>query len=255
MCGTALTRAAGAVALICPNKNCFARNSAAIGHFVARNAMNIEGLGEKTIEQFMNEGLVRDPADLYELTVGDILPLERFAETSAANIIAAVKAAKEAPLPRFLYALGIEHIGEETARTIAGHFGTLAKLRQAQAEDLTGIEGVGEVVAASVAAWFNDPAHEKYLDRLLKYIEVKPAPKVKAGALSGKIFVFTGELESMSRNEAKEIVRTHGGKASETVSAKTTYVVAGPGAGEKLDKAKKIGVKVLKEKEFLGMIR
>jgi DNA ligase (NAD+) len=254
MCGTTLTRAPGAVALICPNNNCFARNSAAIAHFVGRNAMNIEGLGEKTIEQFMNEGLVRDPADLYELTVGDILPLERFAETSADNLVEAVKNAKEAPFTRFLYALGIEHIGEETALAIAAHFGTLEKLRRANIEELTGIEGVGSVVAASVFGWFNDPTHKEYLDRLLKHVDVKPAPKQKAGPLTGNVFVFTGELESMSRDEAKEKVRALGGKASETVSSKTTYVVAGPGAGEKLDKAKKIGVKVLNEKEFLDII-
>ncbi len=255
MCGTDLTRAAGAVALICPNKNCFARNAATIGHFVSRLAMNIEGLGAKTIEQFMNEGLVRDPADLYELTVGDILPLERFADTSAANVIAAIKAAREAPLARFLYALGIEHIGIETALAIAAHFGTLAKLRHANAEDLAGIEGVGGVIAKSVAQWFADPKNGKYLDRLLKHIEVKAAPKPTVGPLTDKIFVFTGELEAMSRDEAKEVVRAQGGKASETVSKKTTYVVAGPGAGDKLDKAEKLGVKVLNEKEFLSIIK
>lgn len=255
MCGTELARAPGAVALICPNKNCFARNSAAIGHFVSRTAMNIEGLGEKTIEQFMNEGLVRDPADLYELTVGDILPLERFAETSAANVVSAINGAREAPFPRFLYALGIEHIGEETALAIAAHFGTLAKLRAARAEELAGIEGVGGVIAKSVAQWLADPKNEKYLDRLLKHIEVKASPKAVAGPLIGKIFVFTGELEALSRDEAKETVRAQGGKASETVSRNTSFVVSGPGAGDKLDKAKKLGVKVLNEKEFLSIIR
>ena len=255
MCGTPLVREEGVVALICPNKNCFARNSAAIAHFVARNAMNIDGLGEKTIEQFMNEGLVRDPSDLYELTIGDILPLERFAETSAANIVKAVAAARHAVLPRFLYALGIEHIGEETALAIASHFGTIEKLRRATLDELVGIEGVGAVVAKSVSDWFADAKHEKYLDRLLKHIAVAPAPQAASGALSGQVFVFTGEMEAMSRDEAKEIVRSLGGKASETVSAKTTHVVAGPGAGEKLDKAKKLGIKVLNEKEFLGIIR
>jgi DNA ligase (NAD+) len=254
MCGTGLVRAAGVVALICPNKNCFARNSASIAHFVARTAMNIDGLGEKTIEQFMNEGLVRDPSDLYELTVGDILPLERFAETSAANVVQAIKGARQAALPRFLYALGIEHVGEETALAVASHFGTIEKLRRAKIDELTAIEGVGEVVAKSVAAWFGDPKHEEYLDRLLKHIEVKPAPRLAVGPLNGKIFVFTGELEAMSRDEAKEIVRAKGGKASETVSPSTSYVVAGPGAGDKLTKAKKLGIKVLNEKEFLSII-
>ena len=255
MCGTELARAPGAVALICPNKNCFARNSAAIAHFVSRSAMNIEGLGEKTIEQFMNEGLVRDASDLYELTAGDILPLERFAETSAANIVSAVNGAREAPFPRFLYALGIEHVGIETALAIAAHFGALAKLRVARVEELAGIDGVGDVIAKSVADWFADSKNGKYLDRLLKHIEVKASPKAVAGPLAGKIFVFTGELEAMSRDEAKEIVRARGGKASETVSKKTSYVVSGPGAGDKLDKAHKLGVRVLNEKEFLSIIK
>jgi DNA ligase (NAD+) len=254
MCGHELVRSPGVVALVCPNKNCFARNSAAIAHFVSRPAMNIEGLGEKTIETFMNEGLVRDPSDLYELTAGDILPLERFAETSAANIVEAVKSANRAPLARFLYALGIEHVGVETALAVATYFGTIEKLRAAKVEELIGIEGVGEVVGKCVAGWFNDPKHEKYLDRLLKHVRVEPAPKAVAGPLSGIVFVFTGELESMSRDEAKEIVRANGGKASETVSKNTNYVVAGPGAGDKLEKARKLGVRVLNEKEFLSII-
>lgn len=254
MCDTELTRTPGVVALICPNKKCFARNLANISHFVARNAMNIEGLGEKSIEQFMNEGLVRDPADLYELTVGDILPLERFAETSADNVIAAIKGSRQAPLARFVYALGIEHVGEETAMNIAAHFGTIEKLRSATVQDLIDIEGVGGVMAQSIVAWFNDSAHEKYLDRLLKHIEVKRAGKKVVGPLTGKTFVFTGELEKMSRDEAKEHIRALGAKASESVSKLTDYVVAGPGAGDKLDKAKKLGVAVLNEKEFLAII-
>jgi len=255
MCGHELVRSPGVVALICPNKNCFARNSAAIAHFVSRPAMNIEGLGEKTIETFMNEGLVRDPSDLYELTTGDLLPLERFAETSAANIVTAVKSAVHAPFARFLYALGIEHVGVETALAVATYFGTIEKLRRAKVEELTGIEGVGEVVGKGVANWFSDPKHEKYLDRLLKHIRVEPAPKAVAGPLTGIVFVFTGELEAMSRDEAKETVRAMGGKASETVSKNTNYVVSGPGAGDKLEKARKLGVRVLNEKEFLSIIK
>lgn len=254
MCGTELERKEGMVALTCSNQNCFARNLAAISHFVARNAMDIDGLGEKTIEQFMNEGLVRDPADLYELALGDILPLERFAETSAVNIISAIAAAKSAPFSRFLYALGIEHIGEQTARDLADHFGTLSNLQSAELPKLIEIEGVGEKVAQSVHRWFRDPDRLDYLARLLKFITVQPAVKMAKGILSDRVFVFTGEIEAMSRDEAKEIVRSLGGKTSESVSAKTSYVVAGPGSGDKLAKAQKLGVKVLNEKEFLAMI-
>ena len=182
MCGTELARAPGAVALICPNKNCFARNSAAIGHFVSRTAMNIEGLGEKTIEQFMNEGLVRDPADLYELTVGDILPLERFAETSAANVVSAINGAREAPFPRFLYALGIEHIGEETALDIAAHFGTIGQIAARARRGIGGDRRGGGRDREKRRQWFADPSTQKYLDRLLKHIEVKASPKAVAWA-------------------------------------------------------------------------
>jgi len=260
MCGTPLKREEGAVALLCPNKGCFARNLAGLKHFVARNAMDIEGLGEKTIEQFMNEGLVRDPADLYELAVGDILPLERFAETSAQNIVEAIASSRRPALGRFVYALGIEHVGEETARDLAEHFGTLAMLRQASAEELREVDGIGEVVAASVADWFRETQHIHYLDRLLKHVEPLSARKPPAGRLAGQTFVFTGELEAMSREEAKEKIRALGAKASESVSSKTTAVVAGKGEGSaalatgKLDKAKKLKVRVLNEKEFLDII-
>ncbi len=254
ICGTELVRRENEVAIVCPNKNCFARNSAGIKHFVARKAMNIEGLGEKTIEQFLNEGLIRDPSDLYDLKVGDVLPLERFAETSADNIVSAISAAREATLARFLFALGIEHLGEETARLLAEHFGTIERLRHATQIELAEVAGVGEIVAASVQSWFADRLHAAYLDRLLKKIKVTNATPKIAGPLSGKTFVFTGELENMSRDEAKEKVREKGGKASESVSKKTDYVVAGPGAGDKLEKARKLNVGVLNEKEFLAMI-
>lgn len=254
MCGTPLVRLEGAVALVCPNKSCFARNLAGIRHFVSRTAMDIDGMGEKSIEQFMNAGLVRDAANLYELSVGDVSPLARFAETSAENIVKAVAAAKEATLGRFIYALGIEHVGEETARDLAEHFGTLDKLRRADAGELIAVEGIGETVAASLVAWFRNEEHAAYLDRLLSHIRVIPSAKKTAGPLSGQIFVFTGELEMMSRDEAKEKVRGLGAKTSESVSKNTSYVVAGPGAGDKLGKAKKLGVRVLNEKEFLAII-
>jgi DNA ligase (NAD+) len=254
ICGTELLRREGEVAIICPNKNCFARNSAGIKHFVARNAMNIEGLGEKTIEQFLNEGVIRDASDLYDLKAGDILPLERFAETSADNIVNAVAMSREAPFARFLYALGIENIGEETARLLAERFGSVSRLRNAKLEELTAVPGIGEIIAKSVHSWFMDPAHSSYLGRLLKKIKVTATPHKAAGPFSEKTFVFTGELNKMSRDEAKERVRDLGGKASESVSKKTDYVVAGPGAGEKLDKARKLNVRVLNENEFLAMI-
>ncbi len=254
MCGEKLIRAEGAVALLCSNKDCFARNLMGIKHFVSRSAMNIEGLGEKTIETFMNEGLVRDPADLYELTVGDVLPLERFAETSAQKVVDAVAKAKAAPLAKFLYALGIEHVGEQTARDIAEHFGTIDKIIAANEEDLFAVSGVGEAVAQSLVHWFSLKTHRQYLERLLKHVKVLPAAPKPKGPLRGKTFVFTGELVELSRGEAEDKVRSLGGKSSGSVSQKTDYVVAGPGAGDKLEKAKKLGVQVLNEKEFMSII-
>jgi DNA ligase (NAD+) len=254
MCSTTLERRDGEVALICPNKSCYARNVARIRHFVARNAIDIEGLGEKTIEQFLNAGIIRDPSDLYELTVGDLLPLERFADTSAKNIVAAIAGKREVGFARFLNALGIEHVGEETAQELAAHFGTLDALKTASVDDLTAVPNIGGIVAHSVHDWFHDHANARYLDRLRSHLKVLHAPKPTLGRLSGKTFVFTGELKSLSRPEAKERVLGLGAKASESVSKNTDYVVVGEQPGDKYDKAKKLGVKILNEPEFLRMI-
>jgi len=254
LCGSALERRADEVALLCPNTGCFARNAATLRHYVARNALDIDGLGEKTIEQLMNAGLVRDPADLYDLTEGDLLPLERFAETSAANLRKAIEAAKSAPLARFLFAIGIEHVGEETAQDIAGHFRTIERVREASVEALEEVPGIGEVVARSVHGWMRDPAHRKMLDRLLTHVRVEPAKKRPEGPLTGKTFVFTGELAGLTRDEAKERVRALGGKSSESVGKKTDYVVVGSEPGDKFATAKKLGVRILNEKEFLAII-
>jgi DNA ligase (NAD+) len=253
-CQTPLVRAVNAVAIVCPNKNCYGRRLLEIKHFVARQAMNIEGLGEKTLEAFMAAGLIDDAADLFELAVGDLLPLERFAETSAANVVSAVAKIKEAPLEKFIYALGIEHVGEQTARDLAVHFKTLDGLSAATAEELAAVEGVGGVVATSVVSWFADARNKKFLNRLVKFIKVLPAAE-KRGKLSGMTFVFTGELKTMSRAAAMEAVQNAGGKTPSALTKKTTYLVVGEGGGEKLDKAKKTNIPILNEKEFLGMMQ
>ena len=255
VCGTAIKKEAGQVASYCPNTDCPARQREAIYHFVSRNAMNIDGVGPKIIDTLMDAGLVQDYADLFALKVEDIQNLDRFAEVSSANVIEAIAQHKEVPLSRFVYALGIMHVGEETARVLAQHFHTLKKIAKATKEELTAVEDVGPVVAASISEWFKRPYHKKLLKKF-EHAGVKiPSEKGPAkGKLSGKTFVITGTLDSMSREEAEAKIRAYGGKSNSSVSKETSYVVAGSEPGSKYNQAQKLGVKILDEKEFLKMI-
>ena len=242
------------VGLYCVNKNCPAKHREGMHHFVSRKAFDIDGLGPKILNAFLDNGLIQDIADIFELKEGDIAPLERFGEKSAGNIIASIKNAKKIPLARFLYALGILHVGEETAIDLAEHFGSLEHVEHASLEELSGVENIGGVVAKSICEWFRDDHNKNFLKRLLKHVEIENPKRKKPGKLTGKTFVFTGELESMSRDEAKTKARELGGDPSETVSKNTDYVVAGENPGSKFDKAKKLGVKIFDEKEFLKLI-
>ncbi len=256
VCGTAIRKESGQVASYCPNTDCPARQRETIYHFISRNALNIDGVGPKIIDALMDAGLVQDYADLFTLKVQDIQNLDRFAEVSSNNVIEAIAQRKEVPLSRFIYALGIMHVGEETARVLAQHFHTLDGLAEASQEELTAVEDVGPVVAASIAEWFSRPYHKKLL-RKFQHAGVKILPEKGAtkGKFSGKTFVVTGSLDSMSREEAHQRIRSLGGKAASSVSKDTSYVVAGAEPGSKYDKAKKLGVKVIDENEFLEMIR
>jgi len=243
------------VILRCINKKCQARSRENLYHFVSRKALNIDGLGPKILDSLLDNGLIQDAADIFTLKEGDIALLERFGEKSANNLIDAIRSSRRVSLDRFIFALGILHIGEETAHDLAEHFGSLGKLERASLEDLINVPNIGEVVAKSIYEWFRDEHNKKFLQKLLRQLDIRNPPKRARGAPFGKTFVFTGELELMSRDDAKEKVRALGGDPSETVSKKTSYVVAGANPGSKYARAKKLGVQILNEKEFLKLLK
>ncbi|MBP6943179.1 MAG: NAD-dependent DNA ligase LigA [Candidatus Buchananbacteria bacterium] len=256
MCGSPVVQHEGEVAHYCSNPQCFAIRHEQMRHFVSKRAFDIAGLGPKILEQFTNVGLVKSPADIFTLTQTDIELLERFAEKSAENLISAIEKSKKISLARFLYALGIRHVGEETARLIADEFGTLSKLQKVKLESMETIEGVGPVVAQSVFDWFKVLENQQLVENLLTNgvkIE-KPTPRAASNILTGKTFVLTGEMESLTRDEAKDKIISLGGKVSSSVSVKTNYVVAGENPGSKYDKAEQLGVTILDEGEFLKII-
>ncbi len=225
-----------------------------LSHFVSRNAMNIEHLGPKSIEQFLDEGLVSEFADFFALKASDLEGLEGWQEKSAENLIAAISDRKKVPLERLLFALGIEQVGEETARDLASHFRTLEKIRSAEVSQLIAVPNIAEKVATSITSWFKDKQHARELDALLKYVTVQNGEKKAVGKLLGKTFVITGTLEEMSREEAEAKIRAAGGSVSGSVSSKTSFVVVGSDPGSKAVKAKELGVNILTESAFLKMI-
>lgn len=255
ICNTPIKKEAEQVASYCPNTDCPARQRETIYHFCSRNALNIDGVGPAIVDALMDAGLVQDYADLFSLKIEDLQNLDRFAEVSSANVIKAIANRKKVPLARFVYGLGIMHVGEETARVLAQHFRTLDKIISATEEELTAVEDVGPVVAQSITEWFKRPYHRNILKKFdkagVKIIEDKG--KIK-GKLFGQTFVITGTLDSMSREEAGQKIRALGGKVSSSVSQETSAVIAGADPGSKYDKAQKLDVKILSEKEFLEMI-
>jgi len=256
MCGGKVVRLKGEVAYRCANKNCYAVNRRRLMHFVSKPAMNIEGLGKEIIDQLMREGLVREPSDFYEIKEGDLELLDRFAEKSAQNLIESIEQARRVPLARFLNALGILHVGEETAIDLASHFGSIQNIKNASLDQINSISNIGEVVARSIWQWFNDERNKKLLSNLLKYVKIENSKVVpKKQTLAGKTIVLTGELEGLARDQAKAAIREHGGDISSSVSKNTNLVVAGANPGTKYDKAKELGVKIIGEKEFLRLIK
>jgi len=256
VCGSKVIRKPGEAVWRCVNPKCFARQREYFYHFISRRAFDIVGLGPKIIDRLIDEGLVSDPADLFKLTEGDILPLERFAEKSAKNLIESIQSKKQITLPRFIYALGIRNVGEETAQDLAEFFCSLDKLKKASLEELEKIMDVGPVVAESIYQWFRSKRNLEFLEALKKAgVEIIIEKKTQKQFLKGKIFVLTGGLETMTREEAKEKIRLLGGETSETVSKNTDYLVAGKEPGSKLGKAKRLGIKLLNEQEFLKLIK
>ena len=269
VCGGDVIHPEGEVAYYCGNPVCPAKSGQRIGHFVSRGGMDIEGVGWALVTQLQDKGLVADPADLFFLTKEQLLELDRFAEKSASNIYERIHAAKRRPLSRILLALGIRHVGDSTADDLAhwlaerlpkdaGLAAVFEVLRTVSVEELQSIEGVGGVVAESIKEYFLRPEEQEFLDKLVRagIAPVMPAPRpaTATGPFAGKNVVFTGTLERRSREDAEGLVRSLGGKITGTVSTKTDLVVAGPGAGSKLEKANKIGVRVVDEETFEGML-
>ena len=255
-CGTKLIKAKAPEAVWrCPNNACPSRSWKQIQHYASKSAIDIDGMGEKNVQALLEAGLIRDAADLYKLKKEDLLNLERFAEISATKLAKAIQDKKHPPLTRFIYALGIRHIGTQTAIDLATHFHSLEKLSRATIDELSDVEGIGEVVAESIVEWFSQPANQKLLEKFKKNgVEPEKAEEVQ-GPLSGKNFVVTGSLDSMSREEAAERIRALGGTFQSSVGKETDYLVVGANVGaSKLVKAEKLGTKQIDEQEFLKLL-
>jgi DNA ligase (NAD+) len=258
VCGSPVVREDDqAVARCTGGRTCAAQRKEEIKHFASRRAMDIQGLGDKLIDQLVERDWVRTPADLFALRATQLATLDRFGEKSALKLEAALAASKRTTLPRFLYALGIRDVGEATALALAQHFGDVATLRQATAEEIQRVPDVGPIVAGHVAAYFRDRENAEIVDRLLASGISWPALAVKpaSGELAGKTFVLTGTLASMTREAAQDEITARGGKVSGSVSKKTHFVVAGAEAGSKLKKAEDLGVTVLDEAQFLALLQ
>lgn len=239
----------------CPNAKCPSRKKEILYHFVSKSAFDIAGLGPKIIDALLANVLIRDAADLFELKEGDLAGLERFGEKSASNLIKAVNAGRQIDFARFIISLSINHVGEETAADLADNFGSIEKLQSASRESLENISNIGEAVSGSVFNWFHNEANLNFLKRLMPHVKIKNPPRIKTGKLYDKTFVLTGSLESMSRLEAKARIRRFGGNVSETVSKSADFAVIGKEPGSKFEKARKLGVKTISEKEFLKIIK
>src|SRR5690348_11562938 len=255
-CGSTIHHVEGEVAYRCVNAACPAKRKESILHFAGRHAMNIDGLGDKIVDQLVDKGLVKDVADLYALKEGEVAGLERMAEKSAQNLLEEIEASKKNSLARLIYALGIQFVGERTAQLLAEHFSSLEELAAAKEEELEQVPEVGPKVAASIVEFFSEPANRQLVKKLAK-AGVRPTAEkrvVKSDKFAGKSFVFTGGLANRTREEAEAIVVEHGGKVSGSVSKKTNYVVVGTDPGSKYDKAKELGVTILSEGEFEKLV-
>ena len=256
VCGMGVHRAEGEVAYRCVNVSCPARRRESFLHFAGRHAMNIDGLGEKIVDQLIEKALVKDFADLYKLKLDAVADLERMAEKSAQNLLDEIEASKKNSLARLIYAIGIPFVGERTAQLLAAHFGSMKKIAEASAEELMEVTEIGPKIAEGVQEFFSERANVKLVERLeaagVNMKEERAAPK--GTKFAGMTFVFTGTLKKRSREEAEALVASQGGKAGGSVSKKTNYVVVGEDPGSKFDKAKTLNVPILDEEQFNELI-
>jgi DNA ligase (NAD+) len=251
------------VGWFCPNPECGGKHFESLVHFVSKKGMNIKGLGEKVLERFFAVGLVQNPVDIYRLQKQDFVEWERFGEQSADNLVNAIQQSKKVNLQKFIFALGIRHIGEETAEIIAGYItekttnqkDILSVIINFSVDELAMIDGVGNVVAESFTTFLQNQYHQNIVRQLLDIVTIFFPDKKTSGILTGKTFVITGTLETMSRDEAREKIKALGGKVASSVSSKTDYVVVGADPGSKYDEAQKLGIEVLDEGKFLNIIK
>jgi len=261
ICASAITREEGEVDWRCSGGLfCPAQRKQAILHFAQRRALDIEGLGERLVDQLVDSGTVRTLPDFYKLDLAQLVALERYGEKSATNLLERLEASKQTTLARFLYGLGIRHVGETTAKDLAKHFGALDRLMDAPLEGLLDVADVGPIVAQSVRTFFDQPHNREVVGQLRSVGVSWPegpgtaVAKPDAGPLAGKTFVLTGALPVLTRDEAKDMIESAGGKVSGSVSKKTDYVVAGSEAGSKLAKAQELGISVLDEAALLELL-
>ena len=256
VCGGPTQRDPDGAAIRCVSESCPAQKARFLTHFVSRDAMDIDGLGTAIVEQLIDEGLVGDPADLYHLTAEQLEPLERMGPQSAKNLVNAIAASKDNDLWRLLFALGIRQVGAKAARVLSQEFGSLQGIQSASLEELTAVPDIGEITAGNIKSWFERPINQKLVSELeAAGLNTRCLTKVEDRRFAGKTIVVTGTLEQMSRQKATETIEQMGGKAAGSVSKKTSFVVAGPGAGSKLKKAQELGIPVLSEAEFLEMLQ
>jgi DNA ligase (NAD+) len=254
-CATELLRPEGEAVARCPNLLCPAQVWGRIVHFASRGAMDIEHLGERTANELLERKLIADPADIFFLTEAEIGQLPGFKDKSIANLLAAIAAAKDRPIDRLLFGFGIRHVGTSAARALADAFGSIDRIAAAPAEELAAVEGVGDVIAGAVRAFFDRPDTAGLLDKLRRAgVRFEEARQKRTGHLVGKTFVITGTLAGMSRDEAKEKIEVLGGKVTNSLSSRTDYLVVGESPGTKLDKATKLRVPTLDEPAFLALL-
>ena len=258
ICGTAVVRPPGEVDYYCPNNECPSRVESWIKHWCARNALNIEALGEERVHQLVEAGLLNDPADLYFLQKWQLVRLPGWGDKLATKVLSEIQRSKTAPLSRFIFALGIRHVGERVAEMLAKKFGSLDRLAQTQEREIMTIPGIGQKIAESVVRFFQSELGQRLM-RKLKEAEVQPSPEeeevlVADSTLKGKVFVFTGELEKWTRSQAEDLVKRLGGRPASSVSRQTDFLVVGKNPGSKLQRAQQLGVRILTEEEFEKMV-